>query len=92
MDRCPPHRCALETFKVPGAVIAVLRGADEFLMTVGVKRYGSAETVLPTTAFDVGSCAKSYVATAIAILATDGKLGLDDPIRRYVRGGEDRRN
>ncbi len=85
-DASLPSRiaAALETFKVPGAVIAVTRGDDEFLMTAGVKRYGSADPVLPTTAFDVGSCAKSYVATAVAILATEGKLGLDDLIRRYV--------
>jgi CubicO group peptidase (beta-lactamase class C family) len=74
----------LEARAVPGASVAVLRGADEFLSCYGRRRAGADLAVTADTAFDVGSCAKSYVATAIAILATDGKLGLDDPVRRFV--------
>ena len=86
LDGSLPDRivAALELFDVPGAVISVVNGHDEYLMTFGVKRHGSTDPVLASTAFDVGSCAKSYVATAIAILATAGKLRLDDPVRDYV--------
>lgn len=38
----------------------------------------------PQTAFDVGSCSKSYVATAIALLVADGALGFDDPVQRHL--------
>lgn len=75
---------ALEAFEVPGAVVAVARGNDDFLAVFGRRRSDRPELVGPDTAFDVGSCAKSYVSTAIGILASDGKLALDDPARRYV--------
>jgi CubicO group peptidase (beta-lactamase class C family) len=40
--------------------------------------------VCPDTAFDIGSCSKAYVATAIALLASNGRLRLDDPVRAYL--------
>ena len=38
----------------------------------------------PQTAFDIGSCSKSYVATAIALLVADGKLAFDEPLQRRL--------
>ena len=34
----------------------------------------------------IGSNTKAFVVTAILMLADQGKLGLDDPIDRYVKG------
>ena len=38
----------------------------------------------PRTLFDLGSCSKSFVAAAVAALADDGRLSLDDPVRRWL--------
>ena len=67
----------------PNAAIAVVSN-------VGSGRGFTPDVVLRTfnataqTAFDVGSCSKSYVATAIALLVADGKLAFDDPVQRHL--------
>ncbi len=40
--------------------------------------------ITPTTVFDVGSIAKQFTAAAILMLAEEGKISLDDPIRKYI--------
>ena len=50
----------------------------------GVCRAGGGQAITPKTAFDLGSCSKSFVATAMVLLADQGKLKLDDPVRRYL--------
>jgi CubicO group peptidase (beta-lactamase class C family) len=74
----------LESRRVPGAAVAVvLRGRDELLVH-GVKDVVSRDPVTPATAFDVGSCAKSYVSAAVGLLVQDGAVSLDDPIGTFV--------
>ena len=34
--------------------------------------------------FESGSVAKQFTAAAIVLLSLDGKLGLDDPVRKYI--------
>ena len=53
------------------------------------KGYGYASLELdvpitPRTVFDIGSVSKQFTAMSILLLARDGKLSLDDDIRRYV--------
>jgi CubicO group peptidase (beta-lactamase class C family) len=69
----------------PGCAVGVAR-AGEVLLTRG---YGMAdlETGFPITAgtvFESGSVAKQFTASAIILLALDGKLSLDDPARNYL--------
>jgi CubicO group peptidase (beta-lactamase class C family) len=40
--------------------------------------------ITPATVFNVGSIAKQFTGAAILMLAQDGKLSLDDPIRKYL--------
>ena len=40
--------------------------------------------ITPSTIFNVGSIAKQFTATAILMLVEEGKISLDDPIRKYV--------
>jgi CubicO group peptidase (beta-lactamase class C family) len=69
---------------IPGAVIAVVRGDQSYIKTFGVKSVGYDEKILPTTAFDIGSCSKAFAATAAALLVQDGKIELDDPLHPIV--------
>jgi CubicO group peptidase (beta-lactamase class C family) len=56
---------------------------------VYTKGYGMADLehrvgIRPDTIFESGSVAKQFTAAAIILLALDGRLSLDDPVRKYV--------
>src|SRR5260370_429502 len=40
--------------------------------------------VTPDTIFESGSVAKQFTATAVLLLAQQGKISLDDPMRKYL--------
>ena len=40
--------------------------------------------VTPDTLFPLGSCSKAFTATAIALLADEGRIALDTPVRTYL--------
>lgn len=50
----------------------------------GVMRLGGDMAVTPDTPFISGSIAKSFTALAVMQLVESGKLGLDDPVSRYL--------
>ncbi|MBC9881829.1 serine hydrolase [Bradyrhizobium sp. INPA01-394B] len=69
----------------PGAVIAVLRDG-KIIYSQG---YGAANLELgvpntPSTVFHLASVSKQFTAFAIHLLAQEGKLSLDDDVRKYV--------
>lgn len=69
----------------PGCAVGIAREGT-VLLTRG---YGMAdlETGAPVTGetiMESGSVAKQFTATAVALLALDGKLRLDDPVRAYI--------
>src|SRR5206468_7419639 len=41
------------------------------------------------TIFEAGSVSKQFTAAAVLLLARDGKLSLDDPVRKYIPEGPD---
>ncbi len=74
----------LKNHHVPGAAIAAVQGDKSYIKTYGVRGVNDPTPVSPTTAFDIGSCSKSYVATAIAYLVAQGKISFEDPIKPLV--------
>lgn len=69
----------------PGATIAVAKG-DKIIFSKG---YGSANPEYdipntPSTVFHVASVSKQFTAFAIAMLAEQGKISLDDDIRKHL--------
>lgn len=53
------------------------------------KAYGMADLEhdvpnTPETVFEAGSVSKQFTAAGVLLLARDGKLSLDDPVRKYV--------
>ncbi len=69
----------------PGCVVGVAVDGEPVL----VKAYGMANLeygirLRPDTVFESGSVAKQFTAAAIALLCQDGKLSLDDPVRKHV--------
>ena len=73
--------------KVPGVAVAVLRKGE----IVVAKGYGKASVELgvPVTAdtiFQSGSVGKMFTAAAVMVEVEEGKIGLDDPVGKYIPG------
>lgn len=69
----------------PGAVLAVLRDGQPVLSRgfgMANLEYGVPNT--PATVFHVASLSKQFTACAIHLLVLDGKLSLDDEVRKHV--------
>jgi D-alanyl-D-alanine carboxypeptidase len=86
-------RQALTTTGVPSASIAIVQsGAITYLQAYGDGRIEPRTLALPSMRYSVGSISKQFTATAVLLLAEQGKLSLDDPVSRFVpnltRGNE----
>ncbi len=73
--------------RIPGLSLAVIRNGS----LVKAKGYGMAnlETstpATPETVYKIASVSKQFIAAAVLVLVQDGKLQLNDPIRRYLDG------
>ena len=73
------------TGDVPGAAVLVVRDGQPLLR----RGYGLADMdagipVTPATNFRLASVSKQFTAAAIVLLAQDGKLSLDDPVRKWL--------
>jgi CubicO group peptidase (beta-lactamase class C family) len=65
---------------VPGAALGLLRNGEEAVAVYGVADAATGEPVDPDTRFPIGSLTKSLAATAVALLAAVGQLGLEDAV------------
>jgi CubicO group peptidase (beta-lactamase class C family) len=76
---------ALKAFRAPGvAVVIVKDGEVIYLKGFGVREAGKPEKVTPDTVFAIASCSKAFTATALAMLAGEGKLKWDDKVRDHL--------
>jgi CubicO group peptidase (beta-lactamase class C family) len=70
---------------VPGlAVVVVKDGRVALAKGYGVRELGKAGAVDADTLFAAASTTKAMTAAAIGLLVDEGKLGWDDPVRKYV--------
>ena len=68
-----------------GCVAGVaLPGAPAVIVARGQADLEHAAPLTPATILETGSLAKQFTAAAIVLLAQDGKLNLDDDIRRFL--------
>jgi CubicO group peptidase (beta-lactamase class C family) len=76
----------IEPKSAPGCAVAIVQDG-----TIVLKRgYGLANLdydvpITPSTIFQVGSMSKQVTATAILLLAQEGKLSLDDDVRKHIK-------
>lgn len=69
----------------PGAALLVLRDGEPVLARgYGLAVLESGTAVTPSTHFRLASITKQFTATAILLLAHDGKLALADPLRKHL--------
>jgi CubicO group peptidase (beta-lactamase class C family) len=76
---------AWSTDTSPGCALGVY-GDGRMIYSRG---YGMADLerrvpITPHTVFDIGSTSKQFAAASIVLLAQDGKLSLDDDVRRHI--------
>ena len=69
----------------PGCVVGVaVDGIPVLVKAYGMANLEVGAPLRPDTIFESGSVAKQFTAAAVALLAQDGRLSLDDPVRRHV--------
>ncbi|MGD8700669.1 MAG: serine hydrolase domain-containing protein, partial [Gemmatimonadales bacterium] len=69
----------------PGCALGVIRdGQFIFKRGYGMANLEYGISNSPSTVFRIGSTSKQFTAAAIALLAADGELSLDDDIRRFL--------
>ncbi|MBY0493058.1 MAG: beta-lactamase family protein [Cyanobacteria bacterium] len=73
------------TTATPGCAVGVSAGPRPVLF----RAYGMADLEhdvrnTPDTIFEAGSVSKQFTAMAVQLLASEGKLSLDDPVSKYI--------
>jgi D-alanyl-D-alanine carboxypeptidase len=80
-------RDALAATGAPSAAVAVVKdGRIAYVQAYGSARLSPAVAADPTMRYSIGSISKQFTATAVLMLAEEGKLSLDDPVSRFVPG------
>jgi len=69
----------------PGAAVLVLdHGEVAFRKMIGLAHLRDKKPITPTTTFELASVSKQFAGTAILRLYEQGKLALDDDVRKYL--------
>jgi CubicO group peptidase (beta-lactamase class C family) len=69
----------------PGCTVGAIRdGRFVFRKGYGMANLDYAVPNSPSMVYYVGSVSKQFTAAAIALLAQEGRISLDDPVRRYI--------
>ena len=75
----------LHTTGVPSASIAIVKdGQIAYLQAYGTARLEPPTPARPPMRDSIGSISKQFTATAILLLADQGKLSLDDPVGKFL--------
>ena len=70
---------------VPSASVAIVRGNQVvYTHAYGEARLDPKVPATPQMRYSIGSISKQFTATAILMLAEEGKLSLDDPVGRFL--------
>src|SRR6266496_2032697 len=85
LDKAIP--AAMQRASVPGAIVGIWQdGREPYVRAFGVRDTATRQPMATDLSMRIGSTSKTFTVTAILMLADQGKLGLDDPIDRYVEG------
>lgn len=69
----------------PGCALGVSRnGALDYARGYGMSNLEHAVPITPRSIFHIASISKQFTAFSVGLLAQDGKLSLDDDIRKYL--------
>ncbi len=69
----------------PGCAVGVYRnGTLDYARGFGIANLDHGLPITADTVFYVGSVSKQFTAMSVALAAREGKLSLDDPVRKYI--------
>ena len=74
---------------IPGAIVGMWTPDDSYVRAFGVADKATGAPMRPDFFTRIGSVTKTFTVTGVLQLADQGRLGLDDPISRYVDGVPD---
>ncbi len=84
-DLSPRWQAAMGELGVPGMAVVVLENETILhLECFGERNPVTHAPVTPATIFYIASATKPFVALAVLLLAEEGKVELDAPVRRYL--------
>ncbi|MFD0122382.1 MULTISPECIES: serine hydrolase domain-containing protein [Streptomyces] len=73
--------------KIPGVIVSVSApGKGDYVRSFGVADKATGAPMTPNLNMRIGSVTKTFTVTALLELVDEGKVGLDDPIGKYVDG------
>src|SRR5882724_764270 len=71
---------------IPGAIIGIWGPEGRYIRAVGVADKATGAPMKTDVYSRIGSMTKTFTVTAILQLAEQGKIGLEDPIGKYIDG------
>lgn len=75
----------MQSRRIPGAAIAVVeKGKVIYRKSYGTANLETDSPVKTDSVFELASLTKPFTATAVMMLAEEGKVQLDDPINKYI--------
>src|ERR1017187_4171247 len=86
-ERKQALQLAIDRMVEAGAAGAQVRGTggdNQFVVCGGVAELGKDDPVPDDGRFRVGCITKTFVATVVLQLVGEGKIGLDDPVEKYL--------
>lgn len=76
---------AMKQWKIPGVSIAVIKNGEWLVLKgYGTKETGISDNIDEHTLFGIGSNTKAFTGTALALLEAQGKLSLNDKVKKWV--------
>jgi D-alanyl-D-alanine carboxypeptidase len=78
-------RAQMKAQNIPGLSLAVVKDG----VVIKAAGYGVADRktttpATPETIYKIASVSKQFIASAIMLLAQEGRLGVDDPVRKFI--------
>ncbi|HLV98367.1 MAG TPA: serine hydrolase [Ktedonobacterales bacterium] len=78
-------RASMEEWKGRGVALTIIKDNEViFSQGFGVRDEARNLPVTPRTLFPIASCTKAFTTASLAILADQGKLNWDTPVRAYI--------
>ena len=75
----------MKAWQIPGAAVAVVKNDRVvYVHAYGVKDLMTNAPVTIDTLFQIASTSKAFTSTSLAMLADEGKLSFDDPVRQHL--------
>jgi D-alanyl-D-alanine carboxypeptidase len=80
-------RQVMREANVPGVMVSLSApGKGSYVRTFGVADKATGAPIEPNMYMRIGSETKTFTVTALLELVDEGKVGLDDPIDKYIKG------